>query len=213
MSNKQWLKKYTKLEYLEQTLKKKQLHLGDPTKWPDKNDSTGIQRYSKEFCDFDILGTCLTQARDRFHFWHIFGEKEHGVCLWFDRNCLIEDIKVDSSLVARKVQYRMPNELKKLTVDQLPFAKRKQYRDECEFRVLRQSATQIVPDDKFLFSADSLKRIYLNPWLSPEKVDQETQKIEKLRNNGLEHVEVKQNRTLENKEWIDAICDLVKRGH
>jgi len=167
MSKKHWLKKYMKLENLERTLKEKQLHLGNPTvDWDDKNDSECIRIYSaKKSQGFEILGTCLTEAADRFHFWHIFGDKEKGVCLWFEKESLIKDIMTDGSLVANKVEYRRAEQLSKLKADLLPFVKREQYRDECEFRVLRVRAAQKLPTDKFSFSANSLKRIYLNSWL------------------------------------------------
>ncbi|WP_146193161.1 hypothetical protein [Maritimibacter sp. 55A14] len=209
MPKERWLKKYTKLKHLEAVLKGQQLHLGNPREWEDKNDSECIRIYSDKFLKFEVRGTCLTGAADRFHFWHIFGGRKRGVCLWFERDSLIKDIKGDASLVADKVRYRMPAGLSQLESGLIPFAKREQYRDECEFRVLRLSTPQGMPTDKFSFSANSLKRIYLNPWLSPKEVEREKVRISGLMNDQLKHVCVMQNRSLKQKAWIDAVSDAV----
>jgi hypothetical protein len=171
MPRKRWLKKYTKLKYLEEILRSSHLHLGDPSEWPDKNDSEGIRLFSGGNGGFKILSTCLTEAADRFHFWHVFGEQEKGVCLWFDKDLLVRDIGKDNSLIANDVQYRTPEKLALLSFDQIPFAKREQYRDESEFRVLRVKQSPDTPVEKFAFSQDSLRRIYLNPWLSSQQVE------------------------------------------
>lgn len=203
----QWLKKYTKLEYLQLILKTRHLHLGNPKCWPDKNDSKLIQLYSAASGAFAMRATCLTAAADRFHFWAIFGECEKGVCLWFDKMSLLGDIGNDQSLVAEKAQYRSPDGLRKLERRLVPFAKREQYKDECEFRILRVKPAQHVAADKFEFSASSLKRIYLNPWLSRDAVEQEKAKISKLLGSDFRHVKVFQNRTLRQKSWIEAAKD------
>ncbi|SPH23873.1 hypothetical protein DEA8626_02950 [Defluviimonas aquaemixtae] len=208
-----WLKKYTKLEHLEPTFRALQLHLGDPKEWDDKNDSECIRIYSERFPEHEIRGTCLTEASDRFHFWHVFGERENGVCLWFERDSLIDDIKQDGSLLADKVRYRLPAELSQLELRLIPFAKRKQYRDECEFRVLRIHTNPGIDADKFSFSANSLKRIYLNPWLSPKEVKREKDRISGLLKDHLKHVRVMQNRSLKQKAWIDAVSARVGTNH
>ena len=64
----QWLKKYTKLEYLQSILEERRLYLGNPKDWPDKNDSKLIQLYSGASGAFEMRATCLAEAADRFHF-------------------------------------------------------------------------------------------------------------------------------------------------
>ncbi len=150
-----WLKKYTELRHLKPMLEKRQLHLGAPESWDDKNDSELIQLYSKASGGFEILVNCLTMAKDRFHFWDIFGKRENGVCLWFDKAELLADIHKDQSLVANNVQYKLPKELRELEPRRIPFAKRKQYQDEDEFRVLRVKPNGHMAPDKFEFSASS----------------------------------------------------------
>ena len=205
MSKKHWLKKYTKLEYLHATLQQRQLYLGYPKEWDDKNDSECIRLYSATSDGFEIRATCLTEAADRFHFWHVFGEREKGVCLWFDKNSLLNDIKNDASLVANEVQYPTCRKLSQIEPHLIPFIKREQYQDEREFRVLRVKAAHNTAADKFSFSARSLRRVYLNPWLSSKTVEQEKSKIAGMLKNGLKHVEVLQNRSLRHDDWIAAV--------
>lgn len=213
MPHKQWLKKYTKLDYLEGILRNRHLHLGNPSDWDDKNDSEGIRLFSAGHSDFKVLSTCLTEAADRFHFWHVFGEREKGVCLWFDKERLIHDIQTDSSLIADSVLYRTPKEVAQLSANQIPFAKREQYRDESEFRVLRVQKASNTPIDKFLFSQDSLRRIYLNPWLSNNEADLAKAWITDTLEDEFGHVEVLQNRTLGSKRWLDAISLVAEQGN
>ena len=203
----QWLKKYTKLEYLQLILKERQLHLGDPKDWLDKNDSKLIQLYSGASGAFEMRATCLAEAADRFHFWAIFGECEKGVCLWFDKASLLGDIRKDQSLIAENVQYLSSDGLRKLERRFVPFAKREQYQDEREFRVLRVKPTQHVAADKFEFSAFSLRRIYLNPWLSRIAAEREKTKISNLLGSEFRHVKVLQNRTLRQNSWIEEAKD------
>lgn len=212
MPKRKWLKKYSKLEYLKSTLTECQLHLGNPSEWPDKNDSECIRIYSDGIPDHDIRGTCLTDAEDRFHFWHIFGECELGVCLWFDKKSLIRDIAEDKTIVSGEVHYCRPKELSKLKHELIPFAKREQYRDESEFRILRMTGDGAERADKFSFSASSLKRIYINPWLAPKDVNKWKGEISGWLKGNLEHVCIKQNRSLRNKEWIEAVSSALKKN-
>lgn len=205
-----WLKKYTKLRHLQPMLENRQLHLGAPEGWDDKNDSELIQLYSKASGGFVVRVNCLTMAQDRFHFWDVFGERENGVCLWFDKVGLLADIQKDQSLVANNVQYKLPSELCKLEPKYVPFAKRKQYQDEDEFRVLRVKPAEHMALDKFEFSASSLRKIYLNPWLKNSEVVFQKGYIGNMLGNELGHVEILQNRTLRKQDWIDAAKQALK---
>jgi hypothetical protein len=199
-----WLKKYTRLSYLPEILKKRRLHLGDPKDWTDKNDSKLIGLWSCAFDVPDIRVTCLAEAPDRFHFWDIFGECEKGVCLWFDKSILLDDIRKDTSLISEMVQYRSLAGLRQLDARLVPFAKREQYGDEREFRVIRVKPVQHIPADKFEFSALSLRRIYLNSWLSSTEAKKWRDDISGLLATEFVDVKVRQNRVLSYQPWIRA---------
>lgn len=204
MANSSWLKKYTKLEHLKGILQERQLYLGDPSDWEDQNDSEVIRLSSKNFGGFNLRATCLTEAVDRYHFWHVFGEREHGVCLWFEKDSLLNDVQNDPSLVADIVQYRNAEDLRRLERKSIPFTKRVQYSDEREFRILRVEQAQNTAPEKLAFSARSLRRIYLNPWLSLEDAKRKKTEISSWLGKDLGHIDVYQNRSLKQKTWIDA---------
>lgn len=201
-----WLKKYMQIEYLEKTLAEKKLHLGNPQSWPDKNDSEVIEIYRKKKNLGNVRATCLTEAPDRNHFWEIFGKCELGVCLWFDKSELVKDIDNDPCLRGDLVTYYTPNKLiKKCNFSDLPFAKRAQYTDEQEYRVLREC--ELPSDGKnrgITFSPQSLKRIYFNSWLDSTAYRMEKRKIEQLNSLTYGHIKIQQNRTLRLSKWIDA---------
>lgn len=201
-----WLKKYMKIEHLEQTLVGKKLHLGNPHDWPDKNDSEVIEMYRTKKNLTDIGATCLTMAPDRNHFWELFGERELGVCLWFDRSLLLKDIEKDHNLRGDFVTYYTTKELaEKCNFADLPFVKRKQYADEQEYRVVREYQLHSDVEDRGIdFNIQSLKKIYFNCWLEQNAYQLARRKIENLDLWPYDSVVIEQNQTIRFAEWIDA---------
>lgn len=201
-----WFKKYTEMKHIEDILGACSLHLGDPAVWQDKNDAELIAIYAEATSVPIIRATCLTMAADRFHFWTVFGQQNGGVCFWFDRNSLLADIKRDTTLVAQNVLYRKPRNLR-----ELPFSKRSQYADEREFRVLKPFQSK-GGKSSFSFSPASLRRIYLNAWLTPDEVLKQRERIERLLGGKLGHVEVLQSRVLRRQQWIDDARHVAASG-
>ena len=209
------LKKYMKLEHLKDTLENKRLFLGDPNSWEDKNDAKLMELFKEARGYAAIRVTCLTASADRYHFWDIFGEKERGVCLWFDRVQLLDDISHDPNLCAGEVQYYMPESLETKTVDHLPFAKRAQYADEREFRVLRCYQKGEEVKGALRFRPSSLKGVYLNPWLSQNggEFDMWKEQIRKwIESAGYgQEIEILQNKTIYYPKWIEAAKKIAGR--
>ena len=206
-----WLKKYMqhKHKYLENTLKRNELFLGDPDDWSDKNDSTLIDLYKCKKGFKEIRATCLTSAPDRYHFWEIFGGKKEGVCLWFDKKEFIKGIKNDKTLLYKKIKYRKPKDLtQEGTVEDLPFYKRKQYKDESEFRVLRCiNKDETRPPTRleyFSFAPKSLRRIYINSWLDKGEYESWKKEINTCLSGDLAHVKIFRSRVTEYREWTNA---------
>ncbi|MEM9880262.1 MAG: hypothetical protein AAF862_13400 [Pseudomonadota bacterium] len=212
MTTKKWLKKYTELRFLNDTLKDRYLHLGSPNEWEDKNDFEAIRIFSEgKMQDFPVGVTCLTRAPDRFHFWHVFGKRELGVCLWFCEEALLSDIEKDESLILGAVNYPKTRELSKTSLNDAPFTKREQYGDEREFRVIRIATPGNTPINKFRFSPSSLRKIYLNPWLSPAEVKKHKRELAQQITADLNHVKVLQNQSLLNTKWIEALSHAVNQ--
>ena len=205
--NSSWLKKYTELKHAENILTTCSLHLGNPRCWPDKNESELIKIYETAKDATRVRASCLTGAADRFHFWTVFGNKQKGICFWFDRKSLIADIKKENGLIAQNVRYKKPT-----TLSEIPFSKRAQYSDEKEFRVLTRQQTGHVPTS-FSFAPNTLRRIYLNAWLSNKKLENEKDRIKELLRGNLSHVEIFQSRVVRKKAWIEHAQQIaVKNG-
>lgn len=151
-----------------------------------------------------IRATCMTMSQDRYHFWNIFGGKRTGVCLWFDYNMLIEDFKSDKKLCARAVNYFTPERLaKECTLALLPFAKRSQYADEREFRIIREVAEK-EGQIGIAFRALSLQKIYINNWLDPSEFERERVLIQRTLDDHYRHVTIHQNKVLRFHDWIQS---------
>lgn len=203
MGKTEWIKKYTKYEYLKNILHKQSLFLGDPSDWPDKNDAyaIGLAGFEKPAV------TCLTSSQDRFHFWTVFGNAEEGVCLWFERDEFISALKGLDGLKFGKVEYPPKSELKKGIDAELgpAFYKREQYKDEKEFRIIRPNA-KTAAEQWLRFEKTSLKRIFLNSWLQPCCVKRMKAEINKwLDEFGYPDVLVQQNRVKDSGKWKDAL--------
>lgn len=214
--NAKWLKKYTRLEYLESTLRNHELYMGDCSDWPDKNDAAGLEMFSHQTGASGIGVTCLTMATDRFHFWEIYGEREKGVCLWFDYADLVSDVERDPSLQGRQVDYyTVAKLLQQCEPRTLPFAKRGQYADEKEFRVLRQHASAEAPSVRrgLVFRPQSLRRIYLNDWLDPTACELWKGRISAWGVGQYDHVKILSNRTLRYARWIRALQVVANKGN
>ena len=200
-----WLKKYTKLEYLEGILRKHSLYLGDVDTWPDKNDAFCVNHAYR--CGARVV--CLTNGDDRFHFWSDYASAHDGVCLWFDSKELLKELRKNSRLDTGWVAYPKRNtETEKLSFQdgQRPknsaFVKREQYADEREFRIV--SPEPNGNDSWIAFPKSSLKKIYLNAWMRECCVSREKDRIRELLDRyGYEQgsVEVLQNRVLDHHNW------------
>ena len=205
-TNKKWLKKYTKLYYLKEILTDKRLFLGDPKEWPDKNDRHCLLKYAAYADSSEIRATCLNRGSDRYHFWEVYGEKCDGVCLWFHRDQLIGDIKNDTSLRSKNVIYKEHKSVACIDPEDVPFAKRKQYKDEVEFRVIRTRSNGCYHFD---FRPNSLARVYLNPWLEPAEVSHWKREIGRWWGSEYNDLCVKQNRSLDYRKWKDAVTGVL----
>ena len=198
-----WLKKYTKLKYLEGILEESSLFLGEPDSWPDKNDGEAMKLYKVGKKIQSIRATCLNMGADRYHFWEVYGGREHGVCLWFDSSLLLRDIKDDATLSHRAVHYRFSSEGRDLKLSDLPFLKRQQYSDEREYRVVRECCVAQSCSGKLKFSPKSLVRIYLNPWLDDVEVANYSNVIHS--NDEFRTVQVLQNNSLLHGGWVSGL--------
>lgn len=208
-----WLKKYMKIEHLQDTLKNNELYMGKPENWSDKNDAAALKAFARhKGWSSDIRVTCLTRNSDRYHFWDIYGKCEEGVCLWYDFDKLLLDIKheytLDPTLGWGPVRYyTVAKLLRKCHASGLALAKRKQYHHENEFRIFRQHSPSSDEHaaTHLKFQPESLRRIYLNPWIDTDKFRREKAKIKVWASGRYKDLQILHNQTLKYDKWIRAV--------
>jgi len=128
--------------------------------------------------------------------------------LWYDYDKLFLDIQKDPTLVAGAVKYYTVDDLlKKCQASGLALAKREQYQDEKEFRIFRQHSPS---SDEHVarglkFQPESLRRIYLNPWIDADKFRREKDKIEVWASGRYKDLQILHNQTLKYDKWIRAV--------
>lgn len=203
---KRWLKKYMSIQHLESWFQAGGIYLADPTMWKDKNDIFAMKKYQELNRISNSRVACLTAGPDRFHFWYVFGKKHCGICLWFDFT-IIDDLKKDSSIIAKWVQYRS---LKWLSVngkgDEIPFYKRQQYADEREFRILKNYDLPLSNQSVYAsIDKAKLKGIYLNPWLDDKELKTTRDRIHALSEKYGYRPQLKQNKSINHKGWQNQI--------
>lgn len=132
------IKRYTNLASLVSILQNKELTFLSPTTWEDKNDS----HYLINFCNrkgFESLyALCFTTANETAHHWRTFCPGSDGVCVRFRRDEFVGWLKTHDEIIHGQVKYKLIEDVESedFTVNELPFFKRNQFRNEEEYRVL-----------------------------------------------------------------------------
>jgi hypothetical protein len=162
------LDRYTNLPFLIDILVRKQLTLMNPSFWEDKNDSFYIEQFKVKSKYKTVLALCFAAQTQKFHHWKVFTKGSNGVCIRFNKDKLISELKNnEKNLLAQTVNYRTVAELKKdpPTLSRLPFLKRKAFSDEREFRVIYFDDTNTFDYKQINFSVKCIDAIILNPSL------------------------------------------------
>jgi hypothetical protein len=171
------LRRYTQLPSLFYMLAEKKLTLLDPSSWDDKNDSYFLAQYKLKCNLKTVLALCFSTATETYHHWNIFSGGSAGVCIQFKRDELLGAIRGCEGLRYGEVNYILLNtaQSRKLTVEELPFAKRYPFQDEREWRVVYESRTHEKSNHDVPIPLSSISRINLSPWL-PESLKEHVKK-------------------------------------
>lgn len=164
---------YTKLEYAIDILKTKKLKLLDPSKWEDKVDCYFLEKYKDANNLKNLFAKCFTSNYAQYQHWKIYGSSADpntnpGVRIKFSLNKLRSELRENFTL--NKVTYLKEKDFKNNSnygKDQLPFLKRRAYRDELEYRLIYGSSidkNQEKPTE-FYVGEDSIIGILLSPWI------------------------------------------------
>lgn len=128
------LKHYTTLDSLISILSKKELQLGGPGKWEDKNDAASIQAYAPKL---SVKILCFAYGVETVHHWNTYAKGSVGCRIDFKNGLLEERIKGIPDIIYRKVEYvSRPYDLSQYAKKDYPFLKRIPYECEKEFRIV-----------------------------------------------------------------------------
>lgn len=132
------LKRFTKLPYLLDYLEIGKLVLLDPGRWDDKNDTEVILAYKKRKEKKNLFALCFSYGHETIHHWKTFANGSEGCYIKFDSEKLIAIFKSDDKLRHGEVEYKRVADVKPgtLSLDKMPFTKRKAYECENEYRVI-----------------------------------------------------------------------------
>ncbi len=161
--------RYTSLPILLDMLVKTKITLIDPASWEDRNDSFFMEKYLEKKSLKTVLALCFTAKPETFHHWKVFAGNSGGVCVRFNDKRLLACFKNKRGIRNADVTYRRINDLKKNppSVDELPFLKRIQYKDEAEFRIVYENKKVTSLKKDFRLDLQCIEKITLSPWLPP----------------------------------------------
>ena len=162
-----YLRRYTSLPILFDMLINRRVTLVDPKSWEDRNDSYYLEIYQQKKQLKTLLALCFTIKPETFHHWKIFAGHPGGVCITFDKQLLLKQLLRQQNIRVEIVTYRLIKDLRENppSIDELPFIKRKPYRDEGEFRIIYEDKKKEVSIKHFKIELSVIKKITLNPWI------------------------------------------------
>lgn len=201
MAAEEILRRYTQLPALFYMLSEKKLTLLNPSSWDDKNDSYFLEQYKVKRKLKTILALCFSTAQETYHHWSVFADGSAGVCVQFKRTEILAAIEGRDGVRYRDVSYLPLKATKgrKLKAKDLPFTKRYPFQDECEWRVIYESATEKREAHDVPIPLSSIARVTLSPWL-PEALKNHVKKTV-WAIKGCAKLEIARSTLISNERW------------
>ena len=161
------LYRYTNLAAVVHMLRTRTLTLLDPAAWDDRNDAAFLAEYRRKRGATAVLALCFFQERGKWHHWRGYADGMDGACIEFRADGLLSAVDVVPGVTHREVDYRtiVDAREKGLRVDDLPFVKRKAYKDEKEYRVVYVDQEQEISLRSFQIDLHCVQRVVLSPRL------------------------------------------------
>jgi hypothetical protein len=200
------LRRYTSIPSLVYLLTTRQITLLDPSSWDDKNDSQYLVLYREKKQLTRVLTLCFTEAAETYHHWRVFAGGSAGVCIRFKRDQLLDAIRKEVPIRAKRVEYLSLGRMRAATprVDDLPFLKRSPYRPENEFRIIYESSLPCPATRDIPIPLSVIQRITLSPWLSPTLSSHVKRLLKSI--NGCANIEIVRSTLISNEEWRKHGC-------
>ncbi|MEK7801908.1 MAG: DUF2971 domain-containing protein [Pseudomonadota bacterium] len=207
-----YVKRYTTLSSLIDTLENERIVLLDPSSWDDKNDVYFMELYREKCGANSVSALCFTKAAETYHHWKIFTQGMEGVCIEFEKAKLEQDLSLSAFAEHREINYCKIKDLQSdhfKSVNDLPYLKRIGFRDEGEWRIVAKSHDEVRPTMPIPISLSSISRIIINPWMPPslvKNIRKTLKKIPKCNNIRIVH-----SRLINNEEWKNFGSSIAKR--
>jgi hypothetical protein len=168
-----FLPRYTSVPALLHMLQNKKITLLSPATWDDKNDAFFMTQYKQRAELKSALALCFANATETYHHWRFFTPGSDGVCITFRRDDLLASFAKEPGVRAKKVRYmliRQPGDFRP-PIRELPFLKRRPYKDEKEFRIVYSDKDKEAEAKGFDIDLACIERVTLSPWMSKALAD------------------------------------------
>jgi len=195
------LNRFTKLPFLIDLLKTKNLVLLSPKTWEDHNDTDILMAYMEKKNIAGLLALCFTDESETIHHWKTFSSDESGCCIEFKKTELLAILSRDKRIEHKKVEYLPVKYSSKIKTEDIPFTKRYPYKCEQEYRIIMKHEKNIL-FHPIEIQLDTIRKITLSPKL-PEPTFKTIEEVLKsiIGNNS---IEINRSSIFENKDWIDG---------
>lgn len=202
--------RYTSLPVLLDILSKQQLTLLNPKTWDDSNDSYYLELYKKRKKLKTLLALCFTSRSETYHHWKVFSDGISGVYIQFDKDILLTSLDSLSGIGYESVKYPLIKKLRSAPpeLEELPYLKRRPYRDEKEFRVIYKNKFEEYPTKSLDFKLEAIKKIKLSPCL-PNGISKTVKDVIKGI-DGSSKIRVSKTTLVENKVWKNIATKSMK---
>jgi hypothetical protein len=196
------LLRYTNLAATIHMLRSRTITLLNPGTWDDRNDAYFMAEYKRRRNLKTLLALCFANCDETYHHWRVFSHGPAGVRVEFDRTRLLEAFEDDENVTGRTVNYKRLTQLDdgaRIQVKDLPFLKRKPFRDESEFRIIYENADSVFMTKDFAIDLGSIRRITLSPWIVKS---QSSSVIANLRQiQGCKNLKIYRSTLVDNERW------------
>jgi hypothetical protein len=200
-----FIRRYTSIASVIDSLRRRQLALLDPQTWDDRNDRYFMELYKKHRKVTGLYALCAAQSAETYHHWRVFGGGADGACLEIKRLPLEESLSSDPRVRVGTIEYKLIVQIGKLRKDdrdKLPFLKRKPYEPECEYRIIAETTDPQASALSIPIDITWINRVYLNPWLPQPLFESIKQTIREI--PGCDGMKVVRTTMLDNSRWKAA---------
>jgi hypothetical protein len=202
-AKKEFIKHYTSIKVLQKILESKCLILGDPEKWPDKNDEASVRAFCRRSGEGVARVICFAQ-KETIRLWEL--KAGTGCCISFKKEAFLKKLK-NPPFLHGEVKYfygkgPTASYLKSLKTEKLPFLKRASYECEKEYRVVWFGPKNKTKEAKIELDMNDIGRVLLGPRVKDK--DKIKEQFEKY------GVKVHFCRIEDSKEWISKFNQIGK---